>query len=198
MNTREQDLTAQDVWKLFRETNRMFQETDHKFEETDRKSRETDRKFAELAETVKNTNRKVGELTDKWGEFVESMVEPAVVRLFAGRDIPLDGTSLRARRRRNGREMEIDILGANREYVVAVEVKTTLRADDVKDFVRTLDDFKTFFPEYREYKVVGAVAGMRLQKGVDEYAKRHKLYVLAQSGETVQILNDEDFEARVW
>ena len=177
MDTQEQELTVQEIWKLFRET---------------------DRKFAELAETVKNTNRKVGELTDKWGEFVESMVEPAVVRLFAGRGIPLDGTSLRARRRRDGREMEIDILGANREYVVAVEVKTTLRADDVKDFVRTLDDFKTFFPEYREYKVIGAVAGMRLQKGVDEYAKRHKLYVLAQSGETVQILNDEDFEARVW
>ena len=221
MDTQKQDLTAQDIWELFRETNRMFQETDHKFEETDRrfketdrKSKETDRKFQELAETVRNTNKKVGELTDKWGEFVESMVEPAVVRLFAGRDIPLDGTSLRARRRRNGREMEIDILGANREYVVAVEVKTTLRADDVKDFVRTLDDFKTFFPEYREYKVIGAVAGMRLQKGVNEYAKRHKLYVLAQSGErcpercpelvegpvegTVQILNDEDFEARVW
>ena len=42
----------------------MFQETDHKFEE--------------LAETVKNTNRKVGELTDEWDEFVESMVEPVV------------------------------------------------------------------------------------------------------------------------
>ena len=208
MDTQEQELAAQDIWKLFRES---VQESDRRFERT---RQELDHRFRELAETVKNTNKKIGELTDKWGEFVESMVEPAVVRLFAGRGIPLDGTSLRARRRRDGREMEIDILGANREYVVAVEVKTTLRADDIKDFVRVLDDFKTFFPEYQRHKVIGAVAGMRLQKGVDEHAKRHKLYVLAQSGErcpercpelvegpvegTVQILNDENFEARVW
>ncbi|MBL7065945.1 MAG: DUF3782 domain-containing protein [Anaerolineae bacterium] len=184
MDVQEQELNAQDIWELFRETNRMFQETD--------------RKLIKLSENLENTRKEVGRVTDSLGRFAESMVSPAVVRLFAKRDIVLEGTTQRARRRRNGRGMEFDVLAVNRVSVVAVEVKTTLRADDVAEFVKKLEDFKTFFPEYRDYEVLGAVAGMSLQEGVDKYAERQGLYVLAQSGDAVQMLNDEDFEARVW
>ena len=191
MDMQEQELDAQDIWELFRETNRMFQETDHKFQDTDRK-------LSKLSENLDNTRKEVGRVTDSLGRFAESMVSPAVVRLFAERDIVLEGTTQRARRRRNGRGMEIDVLAVNRVSVVAVEVKTTLRTDDVAGFVKKLEDFKTFFPEYRDYEVLGAVAGMSLQEGVDKYAEQQGLYVLAQSGDAVQMLNDEDFEARVW
>jgi len=177
MNTQKQEIAVQEIWELFRETDRMLKE---------------------LAKGLEKTHEQVGDLTDSWGKFIESMVEPAVIRLFAERYIALEVTTLRSKRHRDGRDVEIDILGVNREYVVAVEVKTTLRVDDVEDHVKRLEEFKTFFPEYRERKVVGAVAGMRLQEGVEKYAERQGLYVLAQSGETVQMLNDEAFEARVW
>ena len=120
------------------------------------------------------------------------------MRLFAQRNIAIEGTALRSKRHRDGREMEIDILGVNREYVVVVEVKTTLNVDDVKDHVKRLAQFKEFFPEYGERKVVGAVAGMRLEGEADKYAYRRGLYVLAQSGETVRMLNDEAFRAHLW
>lgn len=191
MDTREQELTVQDIWKLFRETQQEFRETDRRF-------KETDRKFQETRSMIEKTRGEVSSLTDGWGRFVESMVEPAVVRLFAGRGIPLDGTSPRAKRRRNGQTMEIDVLGVNREYVVPVEVKTTLRTSNVDTYVKKLKKFKTFFPEYRDYKVIGAVVGMTVPASVARYAERRGLYVLAQSGETVQLLNSEDFEAKVW
>ena len=198
MDTREQELTAQDIWKLFRETQREFRETDRRFKETDRKFQETDRKFQETRSMIEKTRGEVGSLTDGWGRFVESMVEPAVVRLFVERGITLDGTSPRAKRSRNGHTMEIDVLGVDLEYVVPVEVKTTLRTGNVDKYVKKLEKFKTFFPEYRDHKVIGAVAGMMVPASVARYAEGKGLYVLAQSGETVRLLNDEDFEAHVW
>ena len=200
MDTREQELTVQEIWKLFRETQREFQETRSMIHE--------------LTEDLKKTRGEVSNLTDGWGRFVESMVEPAVVRLFVERGITLDGTSPRAKRCRNGQTMEIDVLGVNLEYVVPVEVKTTLRTGNVDKYVKKLKKFKSFFPEYRDHKVIGAVAGMTVPASVARYAEGRGLYVLAQSGErcperrpelvegpvegTVRLLNDEDFEAHVW
>ena len=184
MDTREQELTVQEIWKLFRETQREFQETRSMIHE--------------LTDDLKKTRGEVSSLTDGWGRFVESMVEPAVVRLFVERGITLDGTSPRAKRSRNGHTMEIDVLGVDLEYVVPVEVKTTLRTGNVDKYVKKLEKFKTFFPEYRDHKVIGAVAGMMVPASVARYAEGKGLYVLAQSGETVRLLNDEDFEAHVW
>ncbi len=44
----------------------------------------------------------------------------------------------------------------------------------------------------------GAVAGIEIEESADIYAYRQGLFVLAQSGETMDILNSDDFEAKVW
>jgi len=197
-----QELTLQDVWQLIRETQREFkeiqqesrqrsQETERMFQRTDRRMERTDRMFREF-------RKDISDLTDSWGEFVESMVEPAMIRLFAARNIIINSTYTRIKCRRPGLEMEVDILGVNTEYVVAVEVKTTLKVDDVNDHLERLAKFKRAFPEYQERHIVGAVAGMRLSEGVGRYAYRKGLYVLAQSGDTVEMLNDAAFTPQVW
>ncbi|MBA4464811.1 hypothetical protein FHK98_02745, partial [Cylindrospermopsis raciborskii CS-506_A] len=65
------------------------QETDRKFQETERllreQSQETDRKFQEtdrlLREESKRVNNQIGQLGNRLGEFVESQVRPAAVKL---------------------------------------------------------------------------------------------------------------------
>ena len=140
----------------------------------------------------------ISELTGSWGKFVESMVEPAVVRIFEERGIEIEGTQQRVKRRRNGDEIEIDILGINKEWVVAVEVKTALKVEDVNEHIERLDKFRGFFPEYADRKTIGAVAGMRIEGGADKYAYRRGFFVLAQSGESVMMLNDDKFRPKVW
>ena len=54
-------LTAQDVWKMFEETNRKFNETDRQFKETDRKFQETDRQFKETDRKFQETDRQFKE-----------------------------------------------------------------------------------------------------------------------------------------
>ena len=46
--------------------------------------------------------------------------------------------------------------------------------------------------------MMGAVAGMVVPEDTARFAYRQGLFVLAQSGDTVTIRNDEDFQPGVW
>jgi hypothetical protein len=194
--------TADDVWQLLaeltttqKETERMFQETDRRFQETERllkeQSQETDRKIREV-------NKQIGDLGGKWGRFVENMVAPACETLFLKRGIPVHQVSQRMKKRLNGQTLEIDVLVTNENHVLVVEVKSSLGVNDVKDLMDDLQQFREFFPEYAQKQLYGAVAGIEIEEGADRYAYRQGLFVLAQAGETVSILNNPDFEPKNW
>lgn len=219
--------TADDVWRLLaelaeaqKETQQMFQETDRRFQETDRRFQETDRKFQEsdrkiqesrqelgrviaetrrdMAESNRQLNQQLGALGGKWGLFVENMVAPACKTLFLDRGIPVHRVSQRVQVIRDGDTMEVDVLVQNQNHVLAVEVRSSLSVDDIKEFVEDLQRFHQFFPEHADRELYGAVAGIAFDQGADRYAYRQGLFVLAQSGETMQILNDATFEPMAW
>lgn len=219
--------TADDVWRLLaelaeaqKETQQMFQETDRRFQETDRRFQETDRKFQEsdrkiqesrqelgrviaetrrdMAESNRQLNQQLGALGGKWGLFVENMVAPACKTLFLDRGIPVHRVSQRVQVIRDGDTMEVDVLVQNQNHVLAVEVRSSLSVDDIKEFVEDLQRFHQFFPEHADRQLYGAVAGIAFDQGADRYAYRQGLFVLAQSGETMQILNDATFEPMAW
>jgi hypothetical protein len=150
----------------------MFQETDRKFQETD---------------------RRIGDITGKWGRFVEGMVVPGMIAMFETRGIRIGRLFQRVKVRKDCAETEIDILGISDEYAVLVEVKSTLSPDDVKECIEKLKEFRRFFPEYADRKVVGAVAGIVIESGADRFAYRQGLFVIVQKGENVTILNDSKF-----
>ena len=223
MTAKEIEQSFQEIWELFKETDRKFKETDRKFKETDQKFKETDRKFEkteqilakrhaetekviqdvgreieELGKKVEQVNESVNKLTGKWGRFVEGLILPAVQRLFQERGIRIEQVFQRARVERNGARMEIDILASDSEYAVLIEAKSTLTVDDVREHLDRLQKFKTFFPLYRDHKVVGAVAGIVIEEGVDRFAYRSGLFVIGQKGDTVTILNDKKFVPKKW
>ena len=67
----------------------------------------------------------------------------------------------RMRGRRNGEHYEFDILAGNGEEMVVVEVKTTLRVEDVAQFLEKLGKFTDYEPDYRGKQIYGAVAYLR-------------------------------------
>jgi len=161
-----------------------FKETDHKFRETDRK----------LKELIKQS----AGLNDSLGRFAENMVKPAVERLFAKRGIVLTDFYHRASSRLNGSTMEMDIIGAGPQHVIAVEVKLRLKQPEVDAHLEKLPRFFDFFERYRGLILHGAVAGMSVDQGIDRYAYQCGLFVLTQSGENVRLLNDEKFIPRAY
>jgi hypothetical protein len=126
------------------------------------------------------------------------MVRPAVVRLFQQRGIAVHQVFRGAYAERYGDAMEIDLLVVNNLDAVLVEVNSELKVNVVKDHVSRLERFKKLFPQYHEFRVMGAVAGMVVPEDTSRFAYRQGLFVLAQSGDTVTIRNDEDFQPGVW
>ncbi|MDJ0566945.1 MAG: DUF3782 domain-containing protein [Microcystis sp. M49629_WE12] len=173
-------------------------EADRWAAEADRRAAEADRRLAKLEKTVANTSRAVDSLTTRWGRFVEELVEPAVISLFRGKGIDVKETYSRARVKRQGIAMEIDILAVDETEVVLVECKSRLSKDDVNEFLEKLSRFKEAFPHYKNYQAYGAVAAIEIDEGVDRYAYKQGLFVIKPSGETVEIINDSGFEPKLW
>ena len=205
--------TADDVWRLLAElttaqkaTDRRFQETDRRFQETERllkeQSQETTRLLREQSQEtdrrIREVNKQIGDLGGKWGRFVENMVAPACETIFLKRGIPVHQVSQRVKKRLNGQTLEIDVLVTNENHVLVVEVKSSLGVNDVKELQSDLDKFRQFFPEYAQKQLYGAVAGIEVEEEADRYAYRQGLFVLAQAGETVSILNNPDFQPKNW
>ncbi len=86
------------------------------------------------------------------------------------------------------------MLVVNQGSVLAVEVKSSLSLTDVNEFILDLERFRDFFPEYAAVQLYGAVAGIGIESEADRYAYRQGLFVLAQSGETVVLLNNDQFQ----
>ena len=201
--------TADDVWRLLaelveaqKETERCFQETERRFQETERRFQETERILKEQSlktdRQITRVSQEIGNLGGKWGRFVENMVAPACETLFLNRDIPVHQVSQRVRKRLDGKTLEIDVLVTNENHVLVVEVKSSLSVDEVKELIKNLTEFRQFFPEYNHKQLYGAVAGIEIEEGADKYAYRQGLFVLAQRGENVAILNDTEFQPQTW
>ena len=159
--------TLDDVWRLFQETDRLIkesaQETDRKFQETERLMKEaaleTDRKFKETDKGLKDLKDL---FTSQWGRLMEALVEGDLVPLLTQRGIPVSDTSTRLKGKRpDGGNYEFDILAHNGTEMVVVEVKTTLRPDDVKHFLYKLDHLKGWIPRYAHNRIYGAMASAK-------------------------------------
>jgi hypothetical protein len=194
-----------DIYKLFEKTEAQFAESqkeaerrnaeaDRRSAEADRRREEANRSMEELKKQVQETTKAVNNLTTPLCHFIEEMVEPAVVRLFLERGIDVTQTMSRLKSQRPGAAMEIDIVAVNGSELVAVECKSRLSKDDVNDFLARLQRFKVAFPQFREFRIYGAVAGIEIDHGIDAYAYRQGLFVIKQSGETVKIVNDAQFQ----
>jgi hypothetical protein len=195
INFRRRDTVPDEIWKLLRELIISQKKTDEQLKKTDEQIRETEA-------LVNRTNKQVGDLTDGWGKFVEGLVTPSVPKLFSDFGIKILGTYQRAKKRFNGRELEIDVLCVGRRgrkrVAIAAEIKSELNVYDIKRYLKELDQFFLFFDEYQGMDLIGVVSGIRLSKGVKDFAEKQGLYILAPSGETMVILNQKDFKPRIW
>jgi len=194
------------VWALFEEIGKRFQDTERilseRFQDLEARFKDTERILSERSQEtdarVKETSKQIGKLTNNWGEFVEGIVKPSVIKMFKERNIDIERVNSRSTSHKGGDTLEIDLVGDNGFYVVAIEVKTKLLCENVIDFINKLERIKYFFPYYANKRVVGAVAGIIVDDSVKNLAEKKGLFVIMQKGETVEIVNDADFKYNVW
>ncbi|MFN3884303.1 MAG: hypothetical protein ACK4Q4_06040 [Rhodocyclaceae bacterium] len=208
------DITWDELKKMIFSLAEQGKETDRRMQETDRRMQETDQLIRELRESGKETDRRmqetdqrirqleiqIGRLGNRLGDFVEGFVEPAVVRLFRARGLPVHHVLRRIEAiDDDGRLLsEIDLLVIDSDTAVAVECKSHAGVADVREHLTRLADFKRHFPRYADLKLQGALAAMHWSREAQRFAYRQGLWVLAQNGEAVEVKNDAAFQPRVW
>jgi Holliday junction resolvase len=170
-----------------------------KFQETDKKFQESERV---LTERFKETDKKINELTylftSHWGKLVESLVEGDLIRLLNERGIKVQRTLTNVDGVYQGKNFEFDIIAINGETIVIVEVKTTLRPNDVKKFVAKLKDAKIWMPEYKNMQVLGAMAYIKVQGGSRTMAIKKGLFVIRATGNSASIVNENNFKPHLF
>ncbi|GHT19731.1 hypothetical protein FACS1894189_8670 [Planctomycetales bacterium] len=190
----------------FEQLMELFRETDRRMQEADRKMQEADRRFElqrqETDRQIKATNKKISELGDRIGELVEAMVEGGIIRKFRELGYTFSGCARRYEfeNRQLGISGEIDLFLENGNDALAVEVKTNLSVDDVKAHIKRMEKFRQYADARNDHRhFLAAIGGGVVRKTVQEYALKHGIYVIIQSGESVEIATlPKGFKAKVW
>ena len=172
-------------------------EKERRIEEAKRQERR-----AELAKTLRDSRRRINKLdelfTSQWGKLVEALVDGKVVQILNEIGIKVEQTTQRSEGFYDGKKQEIDILAINGEEIVAIEVKTTLRPEDIRVFENKLKVLKFWMRDYADKKVYGAVAYLRADAGSAELAIKRGLFGIKAVGASAYLINAEDFKPRTF
>ncbi len=183
-----QEESSRKVAQEIEEIRAIQRETVEEMKETDRRMKETDKQIKKT-EALFNT---------QWGRLMESLVEGDLLSILQQKGIDVSQTYRNVEKRGYGDDYEYDIIAANGQEVVVVEVKTTLRVKDVQDFLISLRKFTTRMPQHRRNTIYGAVAWLRAQDEAAAYAEKQGLFVIRATGSSASIVNREDFKPQVF
>jgi len=148
----------------------------------------------------RDMNRRWGELADKMGTMVGDLVAPSLPRIVEetfGQEV-IRLSERNKRKLPDGRVKEYDALAVTADLVCVNSTKSTLRSSDVDRFVEELAEFRTFFPEYRDYPLIGILASLAVEKSVLNYAEKTGFLVLAVGDQVMEVKNRPGFEPRRW
>lgn len=156
---------------------------------------ESDRNFEE---SVVETNGSLDAFLSPWGRFMRELVEPAVIDLFTAKGRECNQFASGIMSYRQNPPIKISMIANDDEEIIAVDCKPRLSYEDVDNFIIKLEQFKSAFTQYKNFRLYGAVTGIYINQGVDQYACEKGLFVLKPSGDTIEIINDANFKAVLW
>ena len=172
-----------------KETARQMEESNRRVEATQQEmARQMEISRKEVDKQIKQTQKQLGELGNKWGTFTEGMAMASLERiLFETFKIPT--TSQRVKKRMNGESIEMDAFGYENSTVntaVIVEIKSHLRDDSVEQIERIMKDFPRFFPDHADKKLYGIIACVHAPDNIKSLLRKKGIYLA--------VLHDEIFE----
>jgi chromosome segregation ATPase len=159
-----------------------MEKTDEQLKKTDERMEKTDERLEKTLAQMEINNHKVGELTNKLGGIIESIVLPDIVEKFNEKGFKFDSVCTRIEflnEKKDGNLAEVDALLENGKFVIAVEAKTEMGKKDVNDHVKRLNVLRGL-SRFRGKKIYGALATAVAKKAPVNYALEKGFYVLQQ------------------
>ena len=147
----------------------------------------------------RETREQIAALGSRIGEIVENMVGGDIIGQFQALDVAIHSHSRDKTFGTRGTDEsgQIDIFLENGDLVILVEVKTKPSQDDVIEHIERLEKYRLYGNDKR--RICGAIAGAVVKDNVIKFAQKHGMYVIVQSGKSVEIVPPpEGFKAREW
>lgn len=82
---------------------------------------------------------------------------------------------------------EYDVVMVNGKSVALIEVKYAVHPDDIAKTITGIANYRTLFPQHKDFDVYGAIAGFKIPKDVAELAKAQGLIVLKRVGDVMEV-----------
>ena len=189
-----------EIWALVKENQAGMKELRESQKEHKEGMKELRESLKETAEQLKKTDAR---FNDQWGKLIESLVAGKLVELLKDKNIEVSRIGQRMEtsyKKENGelKRKEFDIVVINGLEFVLVEVKTTLKTDDVKYFLEGMRDIKKYFPDQAKKKAYGAVAYLTSNSKAHIYAERQGLFVIKATGDSASIINQPGFKPKAF
>jgi hypothetical protein len=187
------------IAKLSERVDRAYELSERAFAAAERASQEV----AKASEEIRKLKTEVSRLTGSWGEFVEGMIEPSAIKFMEKKGFKVAGVYPEAKVSRDGENAEYDLYlvcekshinkskGNNNrkkeKVILLVSAKTKVSSRDVDELLEDMRKFFFFLEQYKGFKLIGAIAGIRFGKGADLYALRSGLITMKPAGEVMEI-----------
>ena len=139
---------------------------------------------------IKELGKQVGGIGEKFGSFTEGLAYPSM-RKHLYQKYSIDNTAANyLKRLPNGEFIEFDAFGFTNGSVntaVVVEVKSHLQSKHIYEMVQELTNFRTNFPEFKDKKLYGILATVRV---VSKELRRE----IFEHGLHLAIIHDDVFD----
>jgi predicted nuclease with TOPRIM domain len=182
--------------KVSKRIREISEENERGFRELRERVDKTSEEVAKTSEEIKKLKTEISRLTGSWGEFVEGMIEPSAIKFMEEKGFKVLQVHQEAKVSRNGLNAEYDLYlvcekpnknNKKEKVILLVSAKTKVSSRDVDELLEDMRKFFFFLEQYKGFKLMGAIAGIRFGKGADIYALRSGLIVMKPAGEVMQI-----------
>ena len=157
----------------------------------------------EMSSFKKEVNQKFGEAANKMGMLVEDMVAPSMGRIFQEvtgcKEEQILFSAIRVKLYHAANpdlRREFDAVVAGGDYVLINETKSQLDSEAVGAFIEVLQEARDFFPQYKEKKVIGALASLYIDTSLVRHIEKQGLIAMAVGQNLMDVLNSPGFKPK--
>lgn len=173
--------------KLFEKVAESQLKTDAQLAKTDAQLAKTDAQLAKTDAKLERLAEMYGGISNNMGRAAEDFFFHTLKNNPNVKGIYFDFIDKNVHRYKNGIEDEFDILLVNGQDIMIIEVKNSLKINDIEKMLeRKMQNFYKLFPEYGNYRVHIAFACYSLTEGVKDFAIQKGVILLQGRGEIVE------------
>ncbi|MCL2154490.1 MAG: hypothetical protein FWH53_02375 [Leptospirales bacterium] len=176
---------SDEEWQKIRE------EEQKRSEESDRRRAEIERLMDKNARTIDEINKALGTIGNNNGDFAEEYFQSAFKK-----NPQLNGETYNkviTNMQPAGYDDEYDIFLSNDKSVAIIEIKYSVRTDDIGKLLQKAENFRKFLPKYNNQKLYLGIASLSFRKITEKNVLEKGIAVIKQVGDKM-VVHDKNLK----